>query len=117
MAVVYEKDTWVNGIPTYRFTPDTKAYSSPRKNPANRCFCLTPEEDEKCDGIFDLSRCLNGAPIAYSNPHFLFAGPAIRENVENMRPDPEIHQAFLDIEPVNSTFTTFRFRNYRSRNL
>lgn len=98
--VVYKEDTWVNGIPTYRFIPNPNLFAAPRRNPENTCFCTTPENEDMCDGVFDLSRCLGGAPALYSFPHFLHANRAIRNAVDGMNPDPEKHQPFLDVEPV-----------------
>lgn len=102
--VVYEQDSWVNAIPTYRFIPNPTLFSAPRKNAANRCYCLTPENEDMCDGVFDLSRCLGGAPVLYSFPHFLHASRAIRNGVDGVHPDPEMHQAFIDVEPVGILF-------------
>jgi hypothetical protein len=75
-------------------------FASPDKNPDNKCYCRTPKNYKKCDGIFDLGPCQKGAPLAYSFAHFLHAGSYIRNAVEGLSPDFEKHESFLDVEPV-----------------
>ncbi|XP_046916555.2 platelet glycoprotein 4-like [Dermatophagoides farinae] len=103
LNVIYQQDTWVNGFHTYRFGPDRNAFAAPRKNPLNRCFCRHMDNENLCDGIFDLSKCLAGAPLAYSFPHFLYAHSDIRTNVENMRPSENRHRAYIDVDPITGS--------------
>lgn len=107
LKISYEKDTWVNGFHTYRFGPERNTFGAPRKNPFNRCYCHRMDNENLCDGIFDLSRCLAGTPLAYSFPHFLYAHSDIRNNVDNMRPTEREHKAFIDIDPVCAVVCLF----------
>ncbi|CAG2175832.1 unnamed protein product, partial [Oppiella nova] len=97
----YKGPSSVKGIPAWRFVLPADLFASPKKNPANRCFCTTPKDPDMCDGIFDVGPCQSGAPLAYSFPHLMHAGPKVRANVEGMRPDPDKHETFFDVEPVS----------------
>uniref|UniRef100_A0A6P6YKA3 Lysosome membrane protein 2-like n=1 Tax=Dermatophagoides pteronyssinus TaxID=6956 RepID=A0A6P6YKA3_DERPT len=103
LDLVYEKSVWINGLFTYRFGPARDAFAPPSKKPFNRCFCTRMDNENLCDGLFDISRCLNGAPLAYSFPHFLFANSEIRNNVENMQPSEKRHKAYIDVDPITGT--------------
>ncbi|XP_054166724.1 protein croquemort-like [Oppia nitens] len=54
-------------------------------------------------GIFDLSACYFKAPVYISNAHFLNADPYYLQTVSGLKPDPSVHQSFLDIEPMTGT--------------
>ncbi|CAG2116860.1 unnamed protein product [Medioppia subpectinata] len=96
----YKELSNVKGIPAWRFILPASMFASPTKNPANKCFCQTPDDPDMCDGIFDLGPCQMGAPLAFSFPHFMHAGPKITANVEGMNPDVEKHESFFDVEPT-----------------
>ncbi|KAH3842202.1 hypothetical protein DPMN_115698 [Dreissena polymorpha] len=42
---------------------------------------------------------IESAPLVFSQPHFLNADPGILNAVIGMRPDPDEHGTFIDIEP------------------
>lgn len=55
----FEKDVNVKGIPAYRFTPPRSVLASKEENPANKGFCITPQE---ClgTGVLKVSPCRKG---------------------------------------------------------
>lgn len=54
-------------------------------------------------GVFDMSVCKYGAPVLLSFPHFLYAHPAYRENIQGLRPSQKRHQFSLLVEPRTGT--------------
>jgi hypothetical protein len=54
----------------------------------------------KTDGILDVSKCKNGAPIVISGPHFFQGDPMLRMNISGLKPDKDKHETFLEIEPL-----------------
>jgi len=102
VAMGYETEDEMFGIPVYRFSPVANVFYSPYNNPINKCFCLSPQTPEKCnfDGILDLSSCYSGAPLILSNPHFRRASKVVTQNVVGLSPEEELHETFVDIEPV-----------------
>ena len=41
-----------------------------------------------------------GAPVLISKPHFLGADQSILDAVEGLTPNPELHESYIDVEPV-----------------
>lgn len=60
--------------------------------------------DSRCylDGLMDLSLCQKGAPVAASSPHFYNADPMLAMSA-GLKPDKELHETFLDIEPMTGS--------------
>ena len=54
-------------------------------------------------GVFDISKCKFGIPIVISAPHFLGADLYYRSVVDGMRPNEELHNFWMDIEPATGT--------------
>ena len=52
------------------------------------------------DGLFSTLGC-QGAPAYGSGPHFLSGAPFLSEAVDGLKPDPEKHVTFLNIEPLS----------------
>jgi hypothetical protein len=100
----FQKESSVKGIPTYKFAVPDRFFTAPHnKNPGMECFCTNPKSPHKIcetDGILDISRCRKGAPVALSAPHFFAGDPILRINVEGLKPEREIHETFLEIEPL-----------------
>jgi hypothetical protein len=74
------------------------------------------ERDGNCGirGIFNISACKFGAPMAISWPHFLHGDPKLLEDVEGLNPDINRHGFFLDFQPVRVVFSNrlVHFDNY-----
>jgi len=100
----YERDSKVRGIPTYKYSVPDRFYKAPANDKANACFCTSEFglADPLCkiDGILDVSKCKNGAPIVISAPHFYQGDPLLRMNVSGLYPQKDKHETFLEIEPL-----------------
>ncbi|CAI2738156.1 unnamed protein product [Dicrocoelium dendriticum] len=59
------------GVPVIRYLPYTDTFSSPLTTEKNRGFCIHWPNCLK-DGVFDVSTCIPGAPIAMSPPHLQY---------------------------------------------
>ena len=105
LHLTYQKDLVRNSVPVYRFAlPDDYFNTSA---PLNQCYCDTPPhtekndpESESCgvDGIFMVSKCKYGIPIAFSKPHFLDADPRL-SNLTGLLANPVDHDTYFDIVP------------------
>ena len=51
------------------------------------------------NGIFHLGPCKFGAPLAVSQPHYLYADPNIYARVSGMNPDPAKHHFYMVLQP------------------
>jgi len=45
-------------------------------------------------------------PVVLSKPHFLDGDESLRTNVKGMKPNREIHDFFIDVEPVKTRMET-----------
>lgn len=101
--IVYKEDSEVHGIKTYRYILGDDNFRAPLSSPETSCFCTQREPRRdicEMNGILDVSSCSDGAPIALSPAHFLDGDTHLTEDVFGLRPSPEKHEMYLDIEPV-----------------
>lgn len=100
----FESDSEVEGIKTLRFISSESNFRASTGSSSESCFCTQREGRREgiCDvnGLLDVSTCSDGAPIALSPAHFLGGDTHLTEDVAGLRPSPNKHQMFLDIEPV-----------------
>ncbi|XP_060576218.1 lysosome membrane protein 2-like isoform X1 [Ruditapes philippinarum] len=94
----YLRDNKQKGIDVYRFTTPPDVFQSPTDNPANQGYC-TPSDNCFPSGLLNVENCHFGAPLIFSQPHFLNADPAIIHGVNGMHPNLEEHGTFIDVEP------------------
>nr|CAH0101993.1 unnamed protein product [Daphnia galeata] len=103
LPLVYYKDVVHNGVAGYRFGPPVTTFDTPATNPDNACFCPpgVMERDGNCGikGLFNISSCKFGAPMAMSWPHFLHGDSKLVEDVVGLNPDVNRHGFFLDFQP------------------
>ncbi|XP_021956262.2 sensory neuron membrane protein 2-like isoform X1 [Folsomia candida] len=92
----YKGDEEYEGISGYRFGIPKNFYDV--SAPENECFC-EHEDKSKClkNGALSLTPCL-GAPMVYSNPHFLYGHPNYGQLAGN--PNPERDDTVVIIEPT-----------------
>lgn len=85
----------------FRFTPPMNVFDTPESNPDNDCYCMV-DEGNSCgrQGLFNISACKFGAPMAISWPHFLYGDPTLLEDVEGLNPNPNLHEFYIDFQPV-----------------
>lgn len=95
----YTGESSYEGLKTYVYSATKQTFDDGGIVPENKCYCV----EDVCpkSGIFDISRCTKGAPIAYSLPHFLHADPYYRDVIDGMNPDETKHQFYLALEPVS----------------
>ncbi|KAG6457002.1 lysosome membrane protein 2 [Manduca sexta] len=77
--------------------PDAFLYHLTNKTFENTRLCdskgLCPQ------GVFDLSSCFYGLPIALTKSHLLDVDPEFQKRVEGLNPDREKHDSYILIEP------------------
>jgi len=89
------------GLLFYRFSPSSKLLDAPsEENSESRCFCKGGSCRGVPSGTFNISLCSYGAPILLSMPHFLNADESVKEEVNGLEGNPDIHDSYIDIEPV-----------------
>lgn len=100
IPLVFKKHVVRNGVEGYRFTPPINIFDTVEQNPDNACFCMV-DEGNSCgrQGLFNISACKFGAPMAISWPHFLYGDPKLLEEVEGLNPNPNLHEFYLDFQP------------------
>ncbi|KAH3692244.1 lysosome membrane protein 2-like isoform X2 [Dreissena polymorpha] len=94
----YAHMTSQQGIDLYRFACPPEVFMDHVHNPDNLGYC-TPSNNCLPSGVLNMENCHDGAPLVFSQPHFLNADPGIMNAVIGMRPDPDEHGTFIDIEP------------------
>jgi len=99
--VTFDKETEVRGIKTWRFKVPAEVFQSPKKNDANKGFCINYPDNCLLDGVLEIATCKEGAPVVTSCPHFYMADPIYVKAVDGMNPQPLMHQTYLDIEPMS----------------
>lgn len=89
----------LNGIPAWRYKTPEGGFDSSLKNPDNKCFCDAENESLHCppDGVFDVSKCVDGIPLLLSYPHFMEGDSSLFTHFEGLKPDRKKHETFADI--------------------
>uniref|UniRef100_A0AAR5PYB4 Sensory neuron membrane protein 1 n=1 Tax=Dendroctonus ponderosae TaxID=77166 RepID=A0AAR5PYB4_DENPD len=82
----FDKHDKYDGIPVSSFFASLGDQS---KNPAEKCFCTTPETCLK-RGLMDLYRCAK-IPLYVSLPHFYDSHESYLKGVKGLKPDVEKH--------------------------
>ena len=84
------------GIEAFRFTLINSTFQSAFMNPENaRWGSWNP------DGMFYLGPTQDPVvPVFGSKPHFLDGDPALMEKVDGLRPNRELHESYLDVQPI-----------------
>ncbi|RWS05529.1 scavenger receptor class B member 1-like protein [Dinothrombium tinctorium] len=62
-------------------------------------------------GVIDISKCLFGAPILISLPHFLHADSFYFDNIDGLSPNVSIHDLWLAIQPLTGGTIDMAFRS------
>ncbi|XP_066991111.1 scavenger receptor class B member 1 [Anabrus simplex] len=97
--VFKEHTTVYDDIPTLRFHQPRNVFDHPDKNPENACYCHPHLESCPPSGVFNASPCAFNAPIMVSFPHFYLGDPILLEAVDGLKPDPELHDSYVDMHP------------------
>ncbi|GMT17103.1 hypothetical protein PFISCL1PPCAC_8400, partial [Pristionchus fissidentatus] len=109
IPLVYERDSEVRGIPTYRFRVPPTAFDT-TETPG---FCHATEKvffraqqgnDRHCypRGIVQVAKCRpNEPPVVLSLPNFNYASDDVQQSVEGLNStDDERDSIYVDIEPT-----------------
>jgi len=98
--VVFEKETEVRGIRTWRYRVPDAVFESPKTNKANQGFCIGYPNDCLLDGVMSIAPCQHGAPVVMSCPHFYMGDKSYIDAIDGMNPNKQNHETFLDVEPM-----------------
>ncbi|RWS02697.1 scavenger receptor class B member 1-like protein, partial [Dinothrombium tinctorium] len=61
-------------------------------------------------GVMDMSKCLFGAPVIFSLPHFLHAHHSYLHVLSGLSPNETAHSFWIDIEPLTGITVDMAFR-------
>ncbi|XP_071787069.1 lysosome membrane protein 2-like isoform X1 [Asterias amurensis] len=101
IIAVYEKETSVRDMPTWRYVGPPEAFANATAYPPNVGFCTPNASYCLPSGLLNVSNCQFGAPIVMSLPHFLYCDPKeVIDLVNGLTPNKEEHQTFFDVEPM-----------------
>ncbi|XP_065348571.1 platelet glycoprotein 4-like [Cloeon dipterum] len=104
LYLTYDKEIEHKGVNGYRYVVDPVQLGNVSSVPENYCYCPSNGACLK-EGVNDLSPCyskisnifLTEAPVIFSMPHF-YGAPQYEQLVENLKPNKEEHQTYLDVE-------------------
>jgi len=96
----YEKDTLSKGINAFKFVPPPSVFANGSVNPDNDCFCVPDTDHCLGAGVLNISKCQFGAPVVSSSPHLFQADPQYLERLKGLHPSKDLHQTYLNVEPV-----------------
>ncbi|KAH8401054.1 hypothetical protein KR009_002707 [Drosophila setifemur] len=104
LPLTYNGTKRFGGLDTYRYTLLPEHQKPPK--------CLDTSYGYKLyDGMFDVSKCvINGAPSAFSMPHFFGSGYNWSQHYEGYTPNVEDHQAYILLEPVTGIPVSEKYR-------
>ncbi|XP_013196356.1 scavenger receptor class B member 1-like [Amyelois transitella] len=100
LPYIYDKDIEVDGIPLLRYRLPLDVFDDPEHNPQNQCYCEIDTATCPPRGVINVTACTMGAPAMVSFPHFYLGDPQLREEILGLRPDPVLHDSYLDIHPT-----------------
>lgn len=96
----YEKDTSEFDIPLYRYTTTFKLFQNHTGNPDNAAFC-DPKGVCYGTGLLPVGQCQAGnPPVFMSSPHFYQGYPGLWQAIDGLKPQKELHQTYLSVEPT-----------------
>ncbi|XP_065348827.1 sensory neuron membrane protein 2-like [Cloeon dipterum] len=95
LYMTYEKEINHTGVDGYRYVVDPVQLGNVSSMPENYCYCPSFGACLK-EGVLDLTSCYK-APVIFSMPHF-YGAPHYEQMVENLKPNKEEHQMYLDVE-------------------
>ncbi|XP_003742848.1 protein croquemort [Galendromus occidentalis] len=100
LSLKFKRDETVKGIKVLRYHIDDKLFDYDVEE--NKCFCRKTKREYLCppNGALDINRCQRDAPLVVSLPHFLHSNPSLISAVEGLRPEEDLHEFFMDVEPV-----------------
>ena len=96
------------GVPSYRFAGTKRLFANATDNPDNWCFC-----SGNPSGVANFSTCRFDMPsIFVSFPHYYLADPYYADQVQGLNPQKELHEFYIDLEPVKWFSIYIELLNY-----
>ncbi|UYV72752.1 scav-3 [Cordylochernes scorpioides] len=92
----YQKKSDHYGLNSHRYTIDPVVFANATEEPSNSCYY--PQKQFPY-GVTGIAPCQYDAPAYLSAPHFYQADPSYLEKIDGLKPDPNLHEFFMDIEP------------------
>ncbi|XP_054159977.1 uncharacterized protein LOC128958187 [Oppia nitens] len=107
VAVIFQKESEVKGIPTLRFVAPNNFFGAAKYHKENSCYCLRKDvNDCNIEGVLELSHCMRqtaGGPLLLSWPYFLNGDESLKRNIK-LQPPKDVtfdnYGTFIDIEPT-----------------
>jgi len=109
MPLVYDRSISQEGLPGLRFIPRKDVFMSEKSFPSENS-CFAGPNRETGDGVFDVTVCQFDTPIVLSWPHFLNAEEKYSKAIDGLKPDPEKHGFWFDIQDVTGTTLSAKAR-------
>jgi len=122
----FDSDQEVKGISAHRYRPPPPVFNM--SNADNYCYCpkflecavanktTDTYDNSACpkigctDGLINVGKCLGGAPIFMSSPHFYNADATLLQDFEGLAPNQEDHDTVLDVDPITGLALNARKR-------
>ncbi|XP_077988176.1 scavenger receptor class B member 1-like [Glandiceps talaboti] len=97
MPYVFESEVLYRDVTLWHFPLAKYAYANGTEFPPNQGFCKP-----KClpSGLQDIGTCRSGAPMQLSNPHFYDGDPMLAKAIGGLKPNRELHENYMDVEPL-----------------
>jgi scavenger receptor class B, member 1 len=97
----FEKNVEVEGVFAHRFLAGSKALDNGTNYSENKCYAT---DEFMPSGVMNVSICNYNQPMFMSFPHFYGADSYYVDAVEGMKPEKELHETFITLEPVKVFF-------------
>ena len=106
IRLVHTDNVELSGIRAFRYEVDNSTFESAFTNPENiRWGSWNP------DGLFYLGPTQDPeVPVYASKPHFLDGDPILREKVEGLNPDRNLHETALHVDPITGANVQFNIK-------
>ncbi|KAF2901382.1 hypothetical protein ILUMI_04802 [Ignelater luminosus] len=99
----YEKPIVYKGIRAFKYSNKPESLTD---NGPDECFCPRVKDDDYEDvpecpkpGLLNVAPCLQ-APLLASFPHFYQAHPSLLRYARGLKPEKELHESYIYIEPM-----------------
>ena len=109
LKFLYEGESSVALIRTYRYLNDHRQFSIVALPQENWCFCPEDENVTRCEGVLFMRQCLDGAPLVLSNAHFLYSN-RLQAKVRGLSPSYDKHLGYIEVERTLGTSTKVAIR-------
>lgn len=99
LKIDYAGTTVFEGIEAYVYRGSKRNMANGTDNPENSCYCQENCEEVR-SGLLNVSSCLYDVPVFVSYPHFYNADPHYLDAVEGLKPEKDLHEMVMILEPT-----------------